>query len=183
MSRGYRNNNPGNLIKSQTKFVGEIPGTDSRFRTFISMPWGFRALFKLLQVYISRGDNTLKKIFYKYAPPNENKTDLYIQFVADKIKKNPEEVISKTDKETLIAIAIAIATMENGTPPVFSDVLKGWDLQKVFKVPENEIPATPPAPQEEPKKKPNLFPVILGGVLLLGTLLIYQTYERKKIFA
>ena len=45
--RGLRNNNPLNIRHSADNFQGEIKGDDKSFKTFSSMPYGYRAGFVL----------------------------------------------------------------------------------------------------------------------------------------
>ena len=62
---GLENNNPGNIRNiGDFKFQGESEPIDG-FRSFISMPYGYRALIKNLQAYINQGTNTIEKIVYK----------------------------------------------------------------------------------------------------------------------
>lgn len=50
LPRGLRNNNPGNIRLSTTKWQGEVKGPDPVFCTFRSMPYGYRALMKVLKI-------------------------------------------------------------------------------------------------------------------------------------
>jgi hypothetical protein len=79
--RGYRNNNPLNIRHNKDLFQGEITGPDASFKTFSSMPYGYRAAFVTLATYNSRGLNTIAKIISCWAPPNENHTGNYITTV------------------------------------------------------------------------------------------------------
>lgn len=52
VSRGLRNNNPGNIRLSATLWQGEVrPSQDKSFCQFKNMAYGYRALIKLLQNY------------------------------------------------------------------------------------------------------------------------------------
>lgn len=45
--RGLRNNNPGNIRLSSTKYQGEVqPSQDTAFKQFESMAYGYRAIFR-----------------------------------------------------------------------------------------------------------------------------------------
>jgi hypothetical protein len=79
--RGLRNNNPLNIRHNADVFQGEIKGTDKSFKTFSSMPYGYRAAFVTLATYLSRGWNTIEKIISHWAPPNENDTGSYVAAV------------------------------------------------------------------------------------------------------
>ena len=115
MTRGYRNNNPGNIrLNPLIKWEGEIQGTDKSFVTFKNMTYGIRALMKLLSNYKKRGFNTIELILNRYAPANENNTTGYIQKVSvwTGIPKNQNLVL---EQEQIIKLAKAIVKVEIGT--------------------------------------------------------------------
>jgi hypothetical protein len=60
--RGIRNNNPLNIRHNADVFQGETKGEDKSFKTFSTMPYGYRAAFVTLATYLSRGWNTIEKI-------------------------------------------------------------------------------------------------------------------------
>lgn len=112
-TRGIRNNNPLNIRKGN-KWQGlrDFP-TDTEFDEFVSMEYGFRAAFKIIFTYIQRGDDTMRKIITRWAPPSENNTAAYIRFVANKHFVSPDYVLSKTDRYALILLVQAMAQMES----------------------------------------------------------------------
>ena len=58
LPRGLRNNNPGNIRISPTRYKGEIvPSSDRAFKQFKSRGWGYRAIFVLLESYHKRQDH------------------------------------------------------------------------------------------------------------------------------
>lgn len=85
MSRGLRNNNPGNIRRSRVRYQGEVrPSRDADFKEFETMAYGYRAMFVLLDTYSSRyGLHTIRSMLNRYAPPEENLTESYIRFVSD----------------------------------------------------------------------------------------------------
>lgn len=85
MPRGLRNNNPGNIRKNPAnKWQGLAPSQpDSQFCTFTSMPYGIRAMARLLINYQDRKEaKTLSELITTWAPPNENVTENYVDRVA-----------------------------------------------------------------------------------------------------
>ena len=115
MTRGYKNNNPGNIrLNPLIKWEGEIKGTDTSFVTFKNMTYGIRALMKLLSNYKKRGYNTIELILNRYAPANENNTSGYIQKVSTYtgIPKNQNLVL---DQMQMVKLARAIVKVEIGT--------------------------------------------------------------------
>lgn len=128
--RGYRNNNPGNIRKSSDQYQGEISSTDKAFKQFETMAYGYRALFVILNTYISKYSlTTIEGIISRYAPPNENDTERYINFVSEKSGIDRKEEINIRNKDVMLRLADAMAWMENGERPTHeSDISAGYDL-------------------------------------------------------
>lgn len=130
MSRGLRNNNPGNIRLGSFLYRGErAKSSDSAFRQFESMAWGYRAMFVLLHTYARRyGCRTLREFISRYAPPSENHTDAYIRFVATKAHLGDEEHIDTLSKGVMVPLVAAMSEMENGVAANLEDVNAGWEL-------------------------------------------------------
>ena len=114
-----RNNNPLNIIKSQSKWLGEVrPGTDSRFAQFESMEYGLRAALKLLRTYYTNhGLRTIRQIISRWAPAFENHTEVYIQSVARQTGLQPDTQLPPMKEETRqvwCSIVLAMASVECG---------------------------------------------------------------------
>ena len=130
MPRGLRNNNPGNIRTSSTRYMGEVqPSQDKSFKQFETMAWGYRAVFALLHSYHKRqGLRTLRQMLNRYAPPVENDTEGYIKQVARNAGVDPDTPIDVLDRDTMIPVVSAICNVENGVKAVPCDVCDGWDL-------------------------------------------------------
>jgi hypothetical protein len=130
MSRGLRNNNPGNIRLGTFKYKGEKSGSsDMSFRQFESMDWGYRAIFVLLHTYATKwGCHTLRQMINRYAPPIENHTENYIRRVAYATHLSPDEEISTTDAATMVAVVAAMSEVENGVNADMLEVWRGWEL-------------------------------------------------------
>lgn len=75
-----RNNNPGNLV-----YAGQPHAVRSgRWAKFDTVGHGFQALQAQIKLDARRG-LTLEQFIYKYAPPKENDTLGYIQYVAKQL--------------------------------------------------------------------------------------------------
>jgi len=133
-SRGLRNNNPLNIRHSEDIFQGEIKGNDKSFKTFTSMPYGYRAAFVTLATYLSRGWNTIEKIITKWAPPAENNTEGYIAKVEkwSGVPRNKE--LTAFDGADYILIVAAMSFVENGQNADISAVKEGFNLQTKIKI-------------------------------------------------
>ncbi len=127
-TRGYRNNNPGNIRKSTVKYLGEKESNDKSFKCFESPAWGYRAIFVVLDSYARRGVCTLAKMIDRYAPPCENHTLSYVDFVSQKSGVKPNVVITTTNRDIMVPVVSAMVTMENGTPPPANEINEGWEL-------------------------------------------------------
>lgn len=94
--RGERNNNPGNLVNTPETWQGEIVnGDDKKFMQFTTAVLGIRALGKLLLNYQRKyGLDTIREIISRWAPPNENDTEKYIEDAADECMVDPDTPIS-----------------------------------------------------------------------------------------
>ena len=130
MSRGLRNNNPGNIRRGGARFKGEkMESSDAAFRQFESIEWGYRAMFVLLNNYAKKhGCGTLRKMINRYAPPVENHTENYIRRVCDTTHFLPDEPISTTDGPTMTAVVAAMSEVENGVKADMKAVYRGWEL-------------------------------------------------------
>jgi len=128
LPRGLRNNNPGNLRKSSSVWMGEVPSDDPDFVAFESIDWGYRAIFVLLRGYIAKGYDTIEKIINRYAPTIENNSQAYITHVVSLTGIREDTVIDADDSQTLIKIIAAISYHENGVAPNFTQVTAGWNL-------------------------------------------------------
>lgn len=133
MTRGYKNNNPGNIRPEQPvnkSWVGEkTPSTDKGFKQFVSMPYGYRAMFVNLKGYFANGYNTITKIISAWAPQKDNNdTAAYIAAVARFTGKDPNELLTFQDTPTIRRIVMAISKQENGLDADTADVDQGYKL-------------------------------------------------------
>ena len=114
---GIRNNNPGNL-----NFAGQIGATRAgRFAAFGSMAEGFAAMDDQLRLYASRGNDTVRGIVSKWAPPGENNTVAYIDDVAKKLGVSPDLHLNLNDPAMLRGVMGAIAGHEVGPGRTYLD--------------------------------------------------------------
>ncbi|WP_281674282.1 structural protein P5 [Porphyromonas asaccharolytica] len=127
--RGLRNNNPLNIRRTQSKWLGEVDSLkgqrDTAFCQFSSLVYGYRAAGKLLQTYQKKYKlYVLSQIIGRWAPPSENNTRAYADRVATQMTQELGEPISVAslldvckDKETLCALLVSMHLVENGQFP------------------------------------------------------------------
>lgn len=130
MSRGLRNNNPGNIRISRVRYEGEVqPSRDKCFKEFVSMAYGYRAMFVLLDSYRSRyGLCTIRQMLNRYAPPSENFTEGYVRIVSTLTGIAPDEIVNTRAARDMIPIVSAMSRVENGVPANLEDIEAGWQL-------------------------------------------------------
>lgn len=129
LSRGLRNNNPGNIRLSPTIYQGEVKSTDTAFKQFQSMAYGYRAIFVLLYTYQKKHHlNTIADMISRYAPATENHTTAYINAVSEWSGVPSTCRITATNGDVMVPIVAAMSRVENGTEAVMGDVEKGWKL-------------------------------------------------------
>ena len=130
LSRGLRNNNPGNIRITKDKWQGlREKQEDKSFFQFTEMKWGYRALIRTLQNYRKRhGCKTIADFIKRWAPENENDTDSYIKAVSDYAGIPADDPININDREQMIRIVAGMSKVENGREAEMSDVIAGWNL-------------------------------------------------------
>lgn len=82
MTRGLRNNNPGNM-----RPVSRNQANDGVFTIYRTPEEGWGALGKQLKAYANAGLDNVASIISKYAPSSENNTGAYIQSVTANMSK------------------------------------------------------------------------------------------------
>ena len=123
--RGIRNNNPGNLDKG-SPWQGLVANPDEpRFCTFKDPVWGIRALAVTLITYHDKrrakdgsSIDTIREVIERWAPPNENNTDAYINEVSKAVGVTADMIIDLHDYDILRPLVEAIIRHENGRGPL-----------------------------------------------------------------
>ena len=133
-SRGLRNDNPLNIRKSGEQFQGEIKGKDRSFKTFSSLPYGYRAGFLILGTYLSEGFNSIEKIIAHWAPSTENDTESYIAHVQRWSGVTRNKVLTASSGADFILIVAAMSFVENGQNADILAVQAGFNLQTKIKI-------------------------------------------------
>ena len=72
--------------------------------------------------------DTIRKMIGRWAPPKENHTEKYIQFVSDYAGIPADDPININNREQMIRIVAGMSRFENGREADMSDVIAGWNL-------------------------------------------------------
>lgn len=116
LPRGIRNNNPGNIRwgSDWQGLVAPNERTDPEFCQFKAPLYGLRALVKIIYTYQTNyGLNSIESIIQRYAPPNENNTQNYINRVCETLGVLPKQSLKLTDG-AIKELLKAIIAVENG---------------------------------------------------------------------
>lgn len=111
-ARNARNNNPGNIEYGDFARRHGAIGSDGRFAIFPDKETGSRAMDALLQVYNRQGLQTVRQIVSKWAPPNENDTNTYVNTVAKWMGVGPDDKLNMDDPKVAAALAQAKTRFE-----------------------------------------------------------------------
>lgn len=113
--RGIRNNNPGNIVKSNVPWEGKVAGTDQTFETFISPEAGLRAIGSNLDAYQDKhGLDTVNGIVRRWSATDQ---DAYVAYVSKALEVGPNDKINVHDPLTRRTLVAAITRQENGQMP------------------------------------------------------------------
>lgn len=132
--RGIRNNNPGNIRRGTSNWLGKVAWSESKDKNFEQFQfyfYGVRALIVIINNYFTKYNlNTISKIIDRWAPPTENDTDSYIKAVSSLTGFKKSQILSN-DKETLRKLTYAIADHENGIQNPISDEVFDYAYSKI----------------------------------------------------
>ncbi|WP_215271243.1 lytic transglycosylase domain-containing protein, partial [Escherichia coli] len=115
LSRGIRNNNPGNLNFAGQKGATMESGPNARFASFPTMLEGIAALDRQVMLYLKRGKNTIDQIIDIYAPSSDgNNTSSYKNYLSQYTGLGVKEKIDGSNFEIMRKLIQGIINHENG---------------------------------------------------------------------
>jgi hypothetical protein len=132
--------------------VGNLrpPGASTGFQQPTSYEEGIKSLDNQLKIYGEKhGIKTLRQAISRYAPPSENKTEDYINYVAQRTGLKPDQEIDFSNPAVRHVISGPMILMEKGNKAIFG---QSPSQQKQTQ------PQTQAAVSEDP-----LYNAILGG--------------------
>lgn len=114
MTRGERNNSPGNIrhVPGVTWQGQSAIQTDDAFVQFDNPVYGIRAIVRIMRSYKRQGLNTLGDAIDRWAPPNENNSDAYIAAVCKDCGVDADTVVDFD--QIMPQLVKAIIRHENG---------------------------------------------------------------------
>ena len=128
MTRGMRNCNPLNIRRvAGTRWKGQrTEQTDREFVQFVSVEYGIRAAFCILDTYRRKYKAVcVEDIINRWAPPSENATSEYIRTVCRLTGFGGKE---RLEESQLPALVCAMAFVECGAPISKETINKAYSL-------------------------------------------------------
>ena len=127
MTRGLRNNNPGNIIDDGTDWEGlDTPRNDGQFLRFLTPEYGFRAMRIIVNNYVSKDGvpSTVAGIISRWSATDQA---AYVANVSSELGVDPNAPIDLTS--SMLGLARGITRQENGLNP-YSDqtIINGLNL-------------------------------------------------------
>ncbi|EJA6949887.1 lytic transglycosylase domain-containing protein [Salmonella enterica] len=130
LSRGIRNNNPGNLNFAGQKGATLESGPDARFASFPTMLEGIAALDRQVMLYLKRGKNTIDQIIDIYAPSSDgNNTSSYKSYLSQYTGLGVKEKIDASNFEVMKKLIQGIINHENGAA---ASAVSGDDVMRAL---------------------------------------------------
>lgn len=126
LPRGIRNNNPGNIDRgdpwqglAEPDQMTPEQAAEPRFAVFAAPVWGIRAISRVLITYQDKhGLDTVAEVIGRWAPPNENDTDSYIDQVRRRLGVAVGGEINVHEYDTMRELVLSIIRHENGPGPL-----------------------------------------------------------------
>lgn len=89
-------------------------------------------MFVILNTYSSKyGLSTIRQMVQRWAPPSENHTDKYINFVSQTSMLDADTPIDTHQRVAMIPLVAAMSKIENGEEAHWATVERGWELFEV----------------------------------------------------
>lgn len=145
--RGIRNNNPGNVRRSNDQWQGlAAVQSDPDFFSFEGPEWGIRAVARILITYQDKRKaadgskiDTVDELIGRWAPANENDTAAYVADVRRFVDSDTIDVHRYDDARPIVE---AIIRHENGEQPYDATTInRGLELAGI-EVPKDVAKAT-----------------------------------------
>lgn len=125
LTTGIRQNNPGHIIKTGSRWSGEVPNASSRFKEFASPEDGIAAIVNNLKSnYMAKGFNTLEKIVKRWTATKEH-WPAYIQNLSNAtgLKSGEKFDLNKMQPQQIVNLIRAMIVQENGYSPYPDSVI------------------------------------------------------------
>ncbi len=182
VARGLSNNNPGNLIYTGIEWEGKIPYSQNqdkdgntvvkKFEQFKELRYGLRAMMHDVFNGYKAGENTIAKLITSYAPPTENKTANYINYMVGKLGFAASYVIPEMTQPMLVLIVKAIILFENGAET--ANLISDKDYKDALAILGVDVP------KGSNVKKNAFLLLLLAGLLTLLILKINKDHGNRK---
>jgi len=126
---GYKNNPLSIEYRKENDWIGAVrPHNGNRFESFQSTAYCFRAGAIILRNYKKAGYQSIKTIIARWAPPVENNTNSYIEFVSNETGFEPSTIIDVSKLDVMYKLLKAMAKFESRYNLTFDEFSKSQAL-------------------------------------------------------
>jgi hypothetical protein len=180
-TRGVRNNNPGNIIKSSIQWTGEKNSlNESVFEVFDTPEHGIQALAENLLRYQSKHNiKTIEDCINRWAPPHENNTIAYVDEVSRQLGVTRRTELDFSDPTTLRALTNAIGRYECNRAEFdayYTDVIIDNGIAAALGIRAQDVVVKPQEPVESTQTQPRFqMPAMLLSLLPM----IFQVFAPR----
>lgn len=129
LPRGFRNNNPLNIVRGDAWVGLADKQNDPKFCVFTDMKFGFRAALIILRRYINGYHlNTISAIVNRWAPDGQDAVANYIAVVSKHMGVHPHAPLSFANRQLMTLLLEGMTKAECGRLPQRSDIEDAFEL-------------------------------------------------------
>ena len=129
-----KRNNPLNIRAGRSRWMGAQSSETGSFVTFLTVAYGYRAAWKLLDNYHRYYHLwTLRQVINRWAPPQENNTSAYVRNVSHLTGLGPDALLPspQQDMELWVPVLTAMTVIEQGmawTQVPQREIRRAWQM-------------------------------------------------------
>ena len=124
-SIAQRNNNPGNLRYAPNQ-IGSENTVNGTFATFASASDGWQALQDYIASKAATGE-TLRDFIYSYAPPSENNTSNYLNYLSSSLGLSADSSLGDLVNATSSSIVDSVSSAGSSVSDLLNNATTGID--------------------------------------------------------
>lgn len=135
--RGIRNNNPLNLRRSDSAWLGKVANcSDAHFEQFTSIVYGYRAAIVNIRTILRRRERAgvstrIRDLIRIWAPAKDgNNVNTYVAAVVSTSGISQFDKLCISNREQICSLVLSMAYVENGHHPKINrdDICRAYDL-------------------------------------------------------
>jgi len=159
-------------------------GSSTGFQQPSSYEEGIKNMDTQLGIYGQKhGINTLRGVISRYAPPSENDTENYINFVSQRTGLKPDQQIDLTNPVVRHVISGPMILMEKGHKGIFGQTGQAKETQPTDSFDSFLLGAKPTKEEEKPKTRPEVLKQFGKEVMKPLSEMSWEGFKKESILA